>query len=72
MRTFIFALALVCTCAICWGSDWLAEGGDPGRTGWQRDETILNTSNVKGLKLLWKTHVDIIARHAKCTIYFLP
>jgi hypothetical protein len=62
MRTFVLALALVCTCVMCWGSDWLAEGGDPGRTGWQRDETILNTSNVKGLKLLWKTHVDSTPR----------
>ena len=55
-------MALVCTFVVSWGADWLAEGGDPGRTGWQKDEKILNTSNVKDLKLLWKTHVDSTPR----------
>jgi len=62
MRTFVLGMALVCTFVVSWGADWLAEGGDPGRTGWQKDEKILNTSNVKDLKLLWKTHVDSTPR----------
>ncbi len=35
-------------------ADWLTDGGNPQRTAWQRDEHILNVSNVKGMKLLWK------------------
>ena len=62
MRTFFAALALLCAAAICWGSNWLTEGPDPGRTGWAKGETILNTSNVKNLKLLWKTHLDSTPR----------
>jgi outer membrane protein assembly factor BamB len=61
-RICIVVLAVICTGAICWGSDYLLEGGDPGRTGWVKDEKILNTSNVKDLKLLWKTHVDSTPR----------
>ena len=39
-----------------WGADWLTDGHDPQRTGWQKDEKILNTANVKELKLLWTIH----------------
>jgi len=39
-------------------ADWLTDGGDPQRTGWQRNETILNKDNVKGLALRWKTKLD--------------
>src|SRR5207253_1541652 len=35
-------------------TDWLTDGGDNQRTGWQRNETILNKNNVKNLKVLWK------------------
>src|SRR5690348_3296426 len=53
----IFVLTVCCAAA-----DWLLEGGDPGRTGWQKDETALNVSNVKNLKLLWKTRLDSTPR----------
>jgi outer membrane protein assembly factor BamB len=33
--------------------DWLTFGGDAQRSGWARDENILNASNVGKLKLLW-------------------
>ncbi len=62
MRTFVLAVALFCTCLMCAASDWFLEGGDPGRTGWAKGETILSASNVKDLKLLWKTHVDSTPR----------
>ncbi|HEY3738521.1 MAG TPA: PQQ-binding-like beta-propeller repeat protein [Bryobacteraceae bacterium] len=39
-------------------ADWLTDGGDPQRTGWQRNETILNKDNVKNLKLRWKVKLD--------------
>src|SRR5262245_10159841 len=35
-------------------TDWLTDGGDNQRTGWQRNETILTKNNVKNLKVLWK------------------
>jgi outer membrane protein assembly factor BamB len=34
--------------------DWLTDGGDNQRTGWNRNEKILTKDNVKDLKLLWK------------------
>jgi len=39
-------------------ADWLTDGGDPQRTAWQRNETILNKNNVKDMKLLWKVKLD--------------
>lgn len=39
-------------------ADWLTDGGDTRRNNWQKDETILNTSNVKDMKLLWKIKLD--------------
>ena len=39
-------------------ADWLTDGGDIERTAWQRNEKILNPSNVKDMKLLWKTKLD--------------
>src|SRR5437762_3927016 len=35
-------------------ADWLTDGNDNQRTGWQRNETILTKRNVKNLKILWK------------------
>ena len=37
-----------------WAADYLADGPDAGRTGWVKDEKVFNTTNVKGMKLLWK------------------
>ena len=34
--------------------DWLTDGGDNERTGWNRNETRITKDNVKNLKLLWK------------------
>ncbi len=39
-------------------ADWLTDGGDPQRTAWQRNETILTKDNVKDMKLLWKIKLD--------------
>jgi outer membrane protein assembly factor BamB len=39
-------------------ADWLADGGNPQRTAWQKDEKILTTANVKDMKLLWKIKLD--------------
>jgi outer membrane protein assembly factor BamB len=34
--------------------DWLTDGGDIQRTGWNRSEKILTKDNVKDLRLMWK------------------
>ncbi len=34
--------------------DWLTDGGDNQRTGWNKQEKTLTRENVKNLKLLWK------------------
>src|SRR5438093_11975544 len=39
-------------------ADWLTDGGDPQRTAWQRNETLLTKANVKDTKLLWKVQLD--------------
>src|ERR1051325_8416879 len=56
LLTTIFALAAACA-PVC-ASDWLTDGYDTKRTAWQRDEHILSTSSVKGMKLLWKLKLD--------------
>jgi outer membrane protein assembly factor BamB len=46
------------------GADWLTDGGDVRRTNWQRDETILTSENVKGMRLLWKIKLDNQSRQS--------
>jgi hypothetical protein len=47
-------------------ADWLTDGFDNQRTGWQRNETILTRDNVKNLRILWKiqTGNQVRALHA--------
>ena len=33
-------------------ADWLTDGGDTQRSGWQKDEHILSPANVKNMTLL--------------------
>src|SRR3979490_899399 len=46
--------------------DWVTDGNDNERTGWQRNETILTKKSVKNLKILWKmqTGNQVRALHA--------
>jgi hypothetical protein len=46
--------------------DWLTDGGDNQRTGWNRQEKTLTKDNVKDLKLLWKleTRNQVRALHS--------
>ena len=48
----------VALAAVAWGADWPTDGGNPQRTNWQRNETILNKENVANLKILWKVKLD--------------
>jgi outer membrane protein assembly factor BamB len=51
-------MAVTTGCVLLSGADWPTDGGNPQRTAWQRDETILNKQNVKNMKLLWKIQLD--------------
>jgi len=46
--------------------DWITDGGDNQRTGWNKNETILRKDNIGNLKLLWKlqTGNQVRALHA--------
>ena len=39
-------------------ADWLTHGGDPQRSGWQKNETKINKESVKGFQLLWKLKLE--------------
>lgn len=49
-------------CAAGWAANYVADGGDIGRTGWIKDEKVFNKTNVKGTKLLWKVKLDSTPR----------
>ncbi len=57
MRRFLVITAAFSLLSI-WGADWLTDGGNSQRTAWQKDEKILNPSNVKEMKLQWKLKLD--------------
>jgi outer membrane protein assembly factor BamB len=40
-------------------NEWLTWGYDQERTGWNRAETTLTPSNVKGLKQIWSTQLTV-------------
>src|SRR6187399_209380 len=61
-RTFLAAVLAVSTAAAVTGkpeaqsparANWLMDGGDPQRTSWQKQETLLSPASVKNMKLLW-------------------
>jgi len=62
-RTLFSAVATLCAAAALSAqstrkADWLTDGGDPQRTAWQRNETILTKDTVKDMKLLWRIQTD--------------
>jgi outer membrane protein assembly factor BamB len=44
--------------AVLFGAEWPTDGGNPQRTNWQPNETILSKANVANLKILWKVKLD--------------
>ena len=54
----LILLALIAIYAFGECADWLTDGGNPQRTNWQQNETILNKDNVKDLKILWTLKLD--------------
>src|SRR5262249_3753078 len=62
MKIFAMIVSVIAACAVIIGADWPTDGGNPQRTNWQRDETILNKNNVANLKILWKLRLDSAPR----------
>jgi hypothetical protein len=58
MRTLTAFFAITVSCAIVVGADWPTDGGNPQRTNWQKDETILRPDNVANLTIRWKLKFD--------------
>ena len=52
------AITLAACVGIIWAAEWPTDGSNSQRTNWQQDEKILNTSNVRGLKILWKVKLE--------------
>ncbi|MBO0911127.1 MAG: PQQ-binding-like beta-propeller repeat protein [Acidobacteria bacterium] len=57
MRKLLCVIMVLLSCTLGWSADWLTDGGNPQRTGWQKDEHILNKDNVQNLQLLWKINL---------------
>src|SRR5579871_144083 len=57
----IFCLTVV-TLASRLSADWLTFGGDSQRTGWAKNETILNRTNAATLELKWKIQIDNVPK----------
>ena len=64
MKKLIYIVIAGCMIsgALAWAAEWTTDGADPQRTGWQKDEKVLNKDNVKNLKLLWKLKTDNVTR----------
>lgn len=54
MRLLHVSVATLAACSVLCGAEWVTDGGNSQRTGWQKNEHILNKQNVKNLKILWK------------------
>jgi outer membrane protein assembly factor BamB len=62
MQKLSLAGIILLSSVLGWSADYLADGPDAGRTGWVKNEKIFNTTNVKGMKLLWKLKLDSTPR----------
>jgi outer membrane protein assembly factor BamB len=63
MRRVVLVFVLILTlCIAMRAADWLTDAGNPQRTNWQKDETILTKQNVGNLKILWKLKFDNATR----------
>ena len=58
MSRVLAILLVVCVGAVITASEWPTDGGNPQRTNWQQNESILSRQNVANLKILWKVKLD--------------
>ena len=61
-RIICLTMALWCGVCAAQNAEWLTDGKDNQRSGWQKDERILTTTNVKEMTLLWKVSTGNEAR----------
>jgi outer membrane protein assembly factor BamB len=59
IRTILIAFLAACAAL---AGDWLTFGADNQRSGWAKDEEILNKDNVAKLKLEWKIKLPVQPR----------
>jgi outer membrane protein assembly factor BamB len=57
-RLVISLLSATLGSAALWSADWPTDGGNPQRTAWQQDESIITKGNAANLKLLWSLKLD--------------
>ena len=50
--------AITIGCSLLSAANWLTFGGDPQRSGWAKDETLITKDNAKNLQLDWKIKLD--------------
>jgi len=63
MRKFwLSAAALAALAATLWAADWPMPGGNPQRNGWAKSERLIEKSNVRNLKLLYKYQSDNLSK----------
>src|ERR1700691_5777132 len=68
MRRSVGAGVVCLLCGFVWLSvarsqskgpaEWITNGGDMERTGWQKDETLISPTSVKNFQLLWTYKTD--------------
>jgi hypothetical protein len=71
MRRVLISAAVALFAVSGWSADWLTDGHDPQRTGWQKDEMILSVANVKDLKLPWTLQTDAKPRQMRNLVPWL-
>src|SRR5262245_24594446 len=57
LRYIVFSAVAVVSLAQRSG-EWSTNGGDPQRSGWQRNEKRISKERMKEFKLLWKLKLD--------------
>jgi outer membrane protein assembly factor BamB len=59
LRTLPRSLAAIAIgCSLLSAANWLTFGGDPQRSGWAKDETLLTKDNAKNIQLDWKIKLE--------------
>src|SRR2546429_386434 len=58
MSKLLVVLLCFGLCFIASAADWPTDAGNPQRTNWQKDESILTPQNASTLSILWKVKLD--------------
>ncbi|MGI4852994.1 MAG: PQQ-binding-like beta-propeller repeat protein [Janthinobacterium lividum] len=63
----LLATAAMFVSGVASAQNWLMDGGDNIRSGWNQNEHILTKGNIKSMKLLWSVKTDVVP-HALHTL----